>query len=56
MDNNMRLSYSPVNQCYLLTWHDQIIEMYEDREDAKIDLRYKGLQLNDDNTVSKKGN
>ena len=41
----MKLLYSPVCQMWLLVWHDQVIERYQAKNDAVIDLRYKGLSV-----------
>ena len=41
----MQLSYSPINQSWFLLWHDQVIDRYETKEQAVVDLRYKGLAV-----------
>jgi len=41
----MQLSYSRINQTWFLLWHDQVIERYETKEQAVVDLRYKGLAV-----------
>lgn len=48
----MKLQYSPINQCWFLIWGSQVIETYGTKQDAKIDLRYKGLGLQIDGTVT----
>jgi len=44
-DETMRLSYSRMNQIWFLLWNGQVIDMYETREQAVVDLRYKGLTV-----------
>lgn len=41
----MNLVYSRMNQIWFLCWHDQVIETYETKDDAVVDLRYKGLTV-----------
>lgn len=41
----MKLVYSRVCQIWFLLWHDQIIERYETKDQAVVDLRYKGLTV-----------
>ena len=51
----MTLQYSPINQCWFLIWCDQVLENYETKHEAKIDLRYKGLELQTNGIVTAKG-
>ena len=48
----MTLQYSPINQCWFLLWGSQVIETYETKHEAKIDLRYKGLDLQTNGIVT----
>ena len=47
----MNLLYSPVNQRWFLVWNNQVIGGYDTRDEARVDLRYKRLELRSNGQV-----
>ena len=41
----MKLVYSRMNQIWFLCWRDQVVETCETKDQAVVDLRYKGLTV-----------
>ena len=41
----MYLTYSRMNQCWFLIWKDQVVSVYETKDQAATDLSYKGLAI-----------
>ena len=47
----MNLTYSKMNQCWFVVWNDQVVSVYETKDQATTDLSYKGLELQKDGRV-----
>ena len=40
MNHGLYIVYSPVNQAYLLMWHDEVLRVLNTRAEAKLELSY----------------
>lgn len=41
----MNLTYSRMNQCWFLIWNEQVVSVYETKDQATTDLSYKRLAV-----------